>query len=65
MADGLPRSVEIQQAMQSCRDLEAAFDDHSVTGPSREWFIVKVEDIKRLLGHLLSDYSGRVDGRHS
>ena len=65
MANGECRSAEIQRAMQACRDLEAAFDDHSITGPNREWFILKVSDIKRLLGHLLSDYSGRVDGRHS
>jgi hypothetical protein len=58
MADGLPRSAEIKAALQACRELEAAFDDHSVFGPSREWFTLKVEDIKRLLGHLLNDYAG-------
>ena len=57
-ADGCPRSTEIRAALQACRDLEAAFDDHSVFGPSREWFTLKVEDIKRLLGHVLNDYAG-------
>lgn len=58
MADGCPRSVEIKAALLACRDLEAAFDDHSVFGPSREFFKDKIEDIKRLLGHVLNDYAG-------
>jgi hypothetical protein len=57
-ADGLPRSVEIRAALEACRELEAAFDDRSIFGPSRDWFQFKVEDIKRLLGHLLNDYAG-------
>jgi hypothetical protein len=58
MSAGCPRSVEIKEALQACRDLEAAFDDHSVFGPSREFFQTKVEDIRRLLGHVLNDYAG-------
>ena len=58
MAEGCPRSVEIKAALQACRDLEAAFDDRSPFGPSREFFQLKLEDIRRLLGHVLSDYAG-------
>ena len=58
MADGCPRSVEIKAALLACRDLEAAFDDRSVFGPSREFLQHKVEEIRRLLGHILNDYAG-------
>ena len=58
MADGCPRSVEVRAALQACQDLKAAFDDHSIFGPSREFFQQKVEDISRLLGHVLNDYAG-------
>ena len=58
MCAGRPRSSEIREAMQACRDLEAAFDDRSVFGPSREFLQHKVEEIRRLLGHILNDYAG-------
>ncbi len=58
MADGALRSSEIKDALQACRDLEAAFNDRSVFGPSRELLQQKVEDIRRLLGHVLNDYAG-------